>query len=57
MKGNQRTFDSLRGFSVKTIAAPAKAKRENVNIEVMLANKMKAKSGVVGMKNENTVAK
>ena len=57
MKGNQRAFDILRGFSAKIIANPAKANRRKVNKEVMLASKRNAMSGCIGMKNEEKVTK
>jgi hypothetical protein len=57
MNGNQRMFDTFRGFSAKIIANPAKAKRRKVNNEVMLANKRNVMSGFIGMKNEEKVTK
>ena len=44
-------------FSVKIIATPAKAKRRNVNNVVMLAKKMNAMSGFIGMKSEEKVTR
>ena len=57
MNGNQRMFDSFLGFLAKIMAAPAKAKRIKVNKEVILANKMNAMSGSIGMKSEQKVAR